>query len=257
MSDVRVTTGDAPEVLARFHAELDLVDVVARRVRRSLGASVEFDDLMSAGREGLWEAARRFDPESGTPFKAYAQFRVRGAMLDSVRRHGALSRRMYERVAMSRAALHFRESTLNAAPNQAAGQAVGDAASLEVSVAAQLAGMATAAAIAAEEAARRTGNAPPESASPEQSLERAELLAEVKKALHILAADEAEVVRRHYFGDELLEDIAAEVGMSKSWASRLHARAIQRLTKLLRSELKSPESDKRPRTHELACLEVW
>ncbi len=237
MSDVRVTTGDAPEVLARFHAELDLVDVVARRVRGSLGASVEYDDLMSAGREGLWEAARRFDPESGTPFKAYAQYRVRGAMLDSVRRHGALSRRMYERVAMARATLQFRESTLNATPSTGTQQAQGDAASLEDSIAAQLAGMATAAVIAAEEAARRADNAPPESENHKQSLERAELLAEVKKALDFLAADEAQVVRRHYFGDELLEDIAADVGMSKSWASRLHARAIQRLTKLLRREL--------------------
>ena len=223
---------DSPDVLARFHAELQFVVVIARRVQRTLGSSVEYDDLMSAGREGLLEAARRFDPESGTPFKAYAQFRIRGAMLDSVRKHGVLSRRMYEQIAASNAASQFAESTLNAAPTT--NPAANDLAGVEESMTARLAGMATAAALAAQEAAGRGDSSAVEVATPEQAFARAELLAVVRNAVEELAPDEAEIVRRHYFGDEFLETIATDLGMSKAWASRLHARAISRLTKLLR-----------------------
>ncbi|MEO6601306.1 MAG: sigma factor, partial [Polyangiaceae bacterium] len=99
-----VTTADSPEVLERFHSELSLVEVIAAQVQRSVGRSIEFDDLVGAGREGLLNAARRFDPERGVPFGAYANLRVRGAILDGVRQLSLLPRRAYERIAALEAA---------------------------------------------------------------------------------------------------------------------------------------------------------
>jgi DNA-directed RNA polymerase specialized sigma subunit len=60
---------DSPEALARFHAQLDLVDLNARQVARRLSTtSVTLDDLRSFGREGLLQAARTFDESRGVPF---------------------------------------------------------------------------------------------------------------------------------------------------------------------------------------------
>jgi RNA polymerase sigma factor for flagellar operon FliA len=70
--------------------------------------------------------------------------------------------------------------------------------------------------------------------SPEEALASAELLHQVRVAIDELPREEAELVRRHYLNGERFDRVAAELGLSKSWASRLHTRAIGRLSKRLR-----------------------
>jgi RNA polymerase sigma factor FliA len=70
------------------------VDKVARRLARKLPRHVDIDDLKSAGMIGLIEAAERFDPERNEKFEAFAEFRIRGAMLDDLRSRDSLSRDM-------------------------------------------------------------------------------------------------------------------------------------------------------------------
>ena len=95
---------DTPEVIALVRAELELVDVIAKQISREIGSVVEYDDLVSTGREGLLDAARRFDPTLGTAFRTYARIRVRGAIVDAVRQMAGLPRRAYERLSALRAA---------------------------------------------------------------------------------------------------------------------------------------------------------
>ena len=85
------------EVMALVLSGLDLVERIARQLSRRLGAWLDYDELLSAGREGLFDAARRFEHDRGAPFHAYASVRVRGAMLDSARRMAGLPRRTYAR----------------------------------------------------------------------------------------------------------------------------------------------------------------
>ena len=56
----------------------------------------------------------------------------------------------------------------------------------------------------------------------------------VRRAIGDLPEQEAELVRRHYLEGERFDLVAKDLGLSKSWASRLHTRAIVRLTKRLR-----------------------
>ena len=72
----------------------DLVGKVARRMARKLPSHVEMDDLISAGMLGLLDAADRFDPKRGERFEVFAEFRIRGAMLDALRSRDSLSRDM-------------------------------------------------------------------------------------------------------------------------------------------------------------------
>jgi RNA polymerase sigma factor for flagellar operon FliA len=75
----------------------DLVRMVARQVarRHDLGrCSLDEDDLFSVGILGLFDAEKRFDDTSGCPFRTFAEFRIKGAMLDEIRRRDTMPRRL-------------------------------------------------------------------------------------------------------------------------------------------------------------------
>jgi len=231
-----VEARDDPEVLERFHGALELVDIIARQVRRSVGPGVELEDLLSYGREGLLDAARRYDPARGVPFRAYANFRVRGAVVDGVRASARLPRRIHERLrafdAAGRVSEGAAEDTLGAPPPP------GSAADAERALEKHLAAMATAMAVGLVTEAARGDEGELTSVDtgrdPEEALGHAELLAHIRAAIEELPKQEAELVRRHYLNGERFDHVAAELGLSKSWASRLHTRAIDRLSKRLR-----------------------
>ena len=227
---------ESPEVLERFSSALGLVDIVARQILRTLGGVAELQDQVSFGREGLWDAARRFDESRGVPFRGYANFRVRGAIIDGVRASSRLSRRTHERLNGLQAAARVSEGAhedLSAPRAPGAGsaeaeQALGD----------HLAAMATAMAAgllaptAHGESGERTlvdmGD------NPEQAVGSAQLLELIRSAIAELPHEEAELVRRHYLEGARFDHVADELGLSKSWASRLHTRALTRLAKRLR-----------------------
>ena len=71
-------------------------------------------------------------------------------------------------------------------------------------------------------------------ATPEQLVGNAELMARVRAVVERLPDRERVLIERHYFGDETLDAVAASLGLSKSWGSRLHARAIERIEHELR-----------------------
>ena len=220
---------DAPDVLERFHAQLALVEIIAAQVVRSVGTLVEFDDLVGTGREGLLDAARRFDPARGVPFRAYANIRVYGAMLDALRQLSALPRRAYERIAALEAAALVSEGE---AEQTFAQYPAVEPSAADQALAQHLSTIALAAAV--EMATEERGEAG-DGDTPEDALSRAELVQVVRGALNELSTVEAEVVRRHYFDGERLEDIARDLDMSKSWASRVQTRAVARLAKRLRN----------------------
>jgi RNA polymerase sigma factor for flagellar operon FliA len=70
--------------LVELHAPL--VKRIAYHLMSRLPASVQADDLIQAGMIGLIEASRKFDPEQGASFETYAGIRIRGSMLDEIRR---------------------------------------------------------------------------------------------------------------------------------------------------------------------------
>lgn len=226
---------DAAETLERFESELDLVDIIARQVARTMGSVVELDDLRSYGREGLLDAARKFDDARGVPFRAYANFRVRGAIIDGVRSMAQLPRRAYERLNGLSAALRVSEGaaddTFTSPTNPSRAQAdvaLGD--HLAAMAAAMSVGLIAPTAIGEEGTVVQVSTAD----NPEDAVGRAELLALVERAIVDLPEEEAVLVRRHYLEGERFDHVAQSLGLSKSWASRLHTRAMQRLAKRLR-----------------------
>ena len=86
--------GSANEIVER-HAEL--VRRIAHHLAARLPASVELDDLIQAGMLGLIDAARNFQADQGAAFETYASIRIRGAMIDEIRRGDWVPRSVHRR----------------------------------------------------------------------------------------------------------------------------------------------------------------
>ena len=194
------------------------------------------EDLVSAGREGLVSAASRFDATRGVPFRLFASHRIRGSMIDWLRREASLPRRAYERLRALSGALDLNEA---AAEQLGAPTAPGTtAAALDARLAEHLANLATA--LATGFVAQTTvdeGEVTALDPAPlaDETIARRQLSGRVKIAVAALPEQERVLVERHYFGGERFDAVAADLGLSKSWASRLHTRAIGRLTAELAS----------------------
>ena len=221
---------DAKEVNARVSECMDLVDIIARQVRRQLGTSHDLDDLRSAGREGLLMAARSFDESRGVPFRRWANLRIRGAVIDAVRQSGALPRRVHARLRAIEAGDRVQDALIEedgtASKATDADQRLGN----------YLAGIATAMAIGL--LAPSTGPDPEDirdvGETAEEQLAQHQLMALIRKAVEERPEAERHLLVRHYFDGITFDEAAKELGLSKSWASRIHARAIEALAKDLK-----------------------
>ena len=220
---------------------LDLVRSIAGKLKRSLGRTLDLDELVAYGAKGLVEAASRFDSRLGVAFSTFAYYRIRGAMLDGLRSMGWYSRgdlaryRAEERANEYLRNLAEREGAPDASPGKAR-----DAAGTLAEIAEVLSGVATVHITSLEAAASVTDERLP---PPDQQLERLHLQARARGALEKLPEKERRLLQLHYFEDKNLEVASTEMGMSKSWASRLHARAVDRLRKVLEDEENSAEGE--------------
>ncbi len=80
--EVEITTENREEVIKQYSP---MIKYVANRIAMRLPPHIEVDDLISVGVLGLIDAITKYDPTRGAKFKTYAEFRVRGAILDELR----------------------------------------------------------------------------------------------------------------------------------------------------------------------------
>ena len=90
--DAFTATGDMVARDRLLNEHLGLVHHVARQMSRSLAADVDFDELVSSGAMGLMNALDAFDPSRGLAFSTFAAPRIRGAILDELRRQDHVPR---------------------------------------------------------------------------------------------------------------------------------------------------------------------
>lgn len=225
-------TVDSPEVLARVNEGLPLVDMLARSMRRQFGQHVQLDDLASHGRETLVSAARSFDPDRGVPFRRWAILRVRGAMIDAVRQNGYVPKRVYRKLR----ALQAADQVHDAAQEEQATSPPGTPAEADARLTDQLgtAAMAAAMGFLAMRHGEALDHAEDPDHSPESNVGRVELIERIREAIAERPEQERTLLTRHYFDDVTFEEAARELGLSKSWASRLHSRAIEAVARSLK-----------------------
>ncbi|MEZ4391133.1 MAG: sigma-70 family RNA polymerase sigma factor [Polyangiales bacterium] len=209
---------------ALLHKHLGLVQKIARTLLHDQPAWVRFDDLLGAGQEGLVDASRRYDPERGASFSTYAYYRVRGAMLDHVR--DVTSRDPIARTrAIAQAAVDDLIET-RAGDHDLAAITPQAAATLLASTLHE-----AATAFALGELAAETG--PVAGEDPETVATRRETSARLVDAIDALPERERDILRGVYVEGLTIEQSGASQGLTKGWASRLHARALAMLREAL------------------------
>ncbi len=246
----------------------DLVDKVLRHLLSSgVGRSVrgqtliDVDELKAYGAQGLVEAALRFDPSQGSDFRRYAYFRVRGAMVDGLRKMGNWSRRGYERVSMLRAM----DSALDEESHLFTGQGTRsrqhssrdcddsaetaneererlerEAEQAHEKLREHMSHMVTAMLLGVFASPAREGDEVVGlSSTPdaEELVYERQLRHRLLSAIEALDEPERSVIERHYLKGESLLEIGAFYGHSKSWASRQHTNALKRLQFRMREAL--------------------
>ncbi|HVZ87661.1 MAG TPA: sigma-70 family RNA polymerase sigma factor [Polyangia bacterium] len=227
----------ASDVKQLVEKHLSLVQGIARKLKKTLGASIEIDDLVGYGSKGLVEAAERFDPKHGVAFSTFAYYRIRGAMYDGLRSMGWYSRADYARY---RAEERANEYLRNRADREGVAQAEGapppdqDAALAEVNEI--LSSVATVHITSLEAAAAVPDESLP---APDAAAHSRRLSERVRAAVARLPPKERQLMELYYFADKNLEEAGTEMGLSKSWACRLHARAVE----LLRAALGETDDD--------------
>lgn len=80
-----------------IHEHLYLVDIIARRMVTQVPSFMNRDDIKSAGMLGLLDAANKFDPDKNILFKTFAEYRIRGAILDEMRKLDWFSRSLRDK----------------------------------------------------------------------------------------------------------------------------------------------------------------
>lgn len=216
-----------------YESEAGLVEIIAHRVRRAIGRTDQFDDLMAAGRAGLWEAAGRFDPTRGVQFKSYANVRVQGAMLDFVRKSARLPRRAFERLKTLEAATSIAAGSAQFVLDNALGHS--SFSDIENALLAQVAAVTTAmaAAVSIPKADGDDGFDGEPISDPEDAIARSEMVQALRKAMLSLDAEEQAIVRMSFFEDMNLREIAEKLQANKTWVFRMKLRATERLTEIL------------------------
>lgn len=198
---------------------LSVVDCVLRQLGRRLPAHVSREDLASAGKVALVEALMRFDGPANEA-QPYCHTRVRGAMLDELRRLDPLSRRTRTRV-----------KTVNRATTELTGRLGREPADFEVAAETGLTigavreanRFATVDEIPLDGAAdgMRLELPDPAATCPAESAARDDTASSVQAALARLPSKQAFVVRRYHLDGVTLDEIAADLGVSRERARQI------------------------------------
>ena len=163
---------------------------LAKRVWLSLSRAVDYDDELCNARAGLLDAARRFDGSQDVDFKTFTHYRIKGAIYDGLRKSGWLPRRLYAKVKS--------EGTANGFP-----VSLGESNDMEV--------------------------ADVNSSGVERRAEFMQIMRNMRDSIGALPERERHLILMYYFQNKTLEEIGEKLGLSKSWTSRLHARALSNL----------------------------
>jgi RNA polymerase sigma factor FliA len=226
-----------PSERDRLIAEhLSLVQAIAGKLKRSLGKSIDFDDLVGYGHKGLIEAAERFDSKQGVTFTTFAYYRIRGAMLDGMRTMGWYSRADYARYRAEERAQEYLQNTAEreGAAKEAGADPNPDKAETLASIAEILSSVATVHITSIEAASKVADDRLP---APDAGLETGQLGVRVREAVASLPEKERRLMEMYYFEEKNLEEAGAALGLSKSWACRLHARAVNLLKEALAPDI--------------------
>ena len=225
----------------RISSGLPFVEALARRLACGMPHSIDLSDLVQDGMIGLIDAAHRFDESRGIKFETFAERRVRGAMIDALRRDAWPRgvRRMRREIETAREKLRHdlgcEPSLSDLAKHLGTDETQLGRTIVRINTIELTSPLAPADAVDG-------ANLPPvlvpsEPPAPDQVCEHAEIRRRVRVAIAALPWRERTVIGRYYYSELTMKQIGAEIGVNESRVSQLHTRAIRRLRERLGADL--------------------
>jgi len=207
------------DLVVEYHQFVE--EVVDRLIRWMKFPKALRDEFISAGHLGLVEAASRFDPSRGGNFKAFAFLRIRGAIIDSIRSASEYSGASYRVIKTLEAVNDLRTEV----EDQTGG--VGLSAKERAQASLQFLSKSL---IAYRLSALQSGTfrqMTTPSDELEKELDKKRNAQKIRDIVATLPDKERTIIEQYYFHDRKLTEVAEQfTGLSKSWVSRLHDRAL-------------------------------
>lgn len=250
MPDLPFNQMDAAEREQILIEHLPVVRYIARRIHEHLPAHVEMDDLVSAGMVGLADAFNKFDPGKKVQFRSYAQFRIRGAILDSLRTLDWSPRDLRRKGRAIEAAMHALTGRLGRTPleNEIAAE-MGMSLEEYQNLLTDLRGLE----IGSLDIGHMEDSSEDEVAyvpsSPEEGplfhCLKAEMRARLADAIAALPERERLVLTLYYYEEMTMKEIGLTLGVVESRVSQIHTSAVLHLRSLLANAPAGPAKKER------------
>jgi RNA polymerase sigma factor for flagellar operon FliA len=219
-----------------------LIKYIASRIAMRLPPNVALDDLVSAGVIGLIDAIDKYDPGRNTQFKTYAEFRIKGAILDELRSLDWVPRsvrKKFHRIEAAYAKLQKHHGRPAQDDEVAAELGIGLEEFhrlLEASRSVSLLSLDGAGSLAANLSRDDVVDvlAAAQQEDPAEAMGLSELRDEVAKAIESLPPKERHVVSLYYYEELTMKEIGEVMGYTESRISQMHTKAMFRLRAKLR-----------------------
>lgn len=230
----------------RIVATLPFVEQLARRVAATMPHSIDIGDLVQDGVLGLIDAANRFDEARGIKFETFAERRIRGAMIDALRRdawpRGVRRQRRELEAAREelRRELGYEPSLADLASKMGSDEKRLGRTIVRINAIESTSPMANNENL--NEASLPAALIPSEPESPDAAYEREQTNSRVRAAIESLPVREQKVIGLYYYQEATMKQIGAEIGVNESRVSQLHARAIRRLKDALAKSMPSADA---------------
>ena len=224
----------SPDIREKLILEYaNLVNLVAGRMGMYLGYTVEYDDLVGYGIFGLIDAIDKFDLTKNVKFETYASLRIRGSILDQIRKMDWVPRTLRQR--------QKQIDTATAKIEADAGRPATDAEiAKELNIPEeeytgwkseiQLSNM-----LSLDDYLEQSGDSQIEPGGsqrfeqPEKAVEKEELKQMLVEAMKTLTEKECSVITLYYYEDLKLKEISRILEVSESRVSQLHSKALQKM----------------------------
>jgi RNA polymerase sigma factor for flagellar operon FliA len=219
-----------------------LIKVVAGRLAMRLPSHIDQNDLLSAGIMGLLDAIQKFDPEKGVAFKSYAEFRIRGAMLDELRAMDWVPRSVRKNAKLLEKAYgNVERRTMKPATDEEVAKELG----VDMDSFHRLIDETRGISVFNEEdlgellahkkisdSFHTTGGSI--MIDPVESLDLREMKEVLAKAIDALPKKERTVITLYYYEELTMKEIGDVIGYTESRISQLHTKAVIRLRHRIR-----------------------
>jgi RNA polymerase sigma factor FliA len=210
----------------------DLVRSLAWKIHRKLPAYLDVEDLIGYGTVGLAEAARDYDSSRGQ-FTTYAFYRVRGAIYDGLSKMTWFSRAFYNRMRYDQMANEVLGVDNEERGGTSSGTIVDDVRWLK-NLSGTLAVVYLATHRESDDETDEVGLEDQSTPSPPNAVMSQEAKSELHRLIDELPDDAKSLIQGVYFDGLTLQDAGRRLGVSKAWASRLHAKTIEQLARSLK-----------------------